>query len=303
MEAAVAIGKFLQTVEHEYGYSEHTLRAYTGDLQAFAGQLKTEAKDDIARLTLEDFRDWIWLRQQDGYSARSMARMVATLKSFGRWLEEKEMIPANPAVRLKAPKLQESLPRVLSKKQVTEIFADLEQRSATGDASSIRNLAIFELLYAAGLRVSELCSLKIGSVNLANQTATVVGKGNKERTVPFGKKAGAALADYLSLARPKMLKPQEDKNDTLFLNTKGAGLSPSSVYRLTAKILGDDFGGGSRGPHVLRHTAATHLLDGGADLRIIQEFLGHSSLESTQIYTHVSTERLAQTYRQAHPRA
>lgn len=316
VNAITAVQDFLQTLKLEYGYSPHTIRAYKKDLESFTESLRNEVVIDISEINLEDCREWIWMKQQEGYSPRSVARAVASLKSFGGWLESKQVVHGNPASRLVSPKKQEKLPRVLNEQQITQIFEGLEKKASTGDALALRNLGIMELLYATAIRVSELCGLRIEDVNFVENSIRVTGKGGKERVVPYGESASKALLQYRNASRGQLLSEgrtsREQKGESsrslenstkFFLNSRGCPLKPEGVYKLVSKIIGKDLGGGQRGPHVLRHTAATHMLDGGADLRVIQEFLGHSSLESTQIYTHVSNERLANTYKQAHPRA
>ena len=179
------------------------------------------------------------------------------------------------------------------------------QRAAHGTPQQIRDHAILELLYATALRVSELCTLRRSGLDLLERTVRVRGKGNRERVVPFGAPAARALDDYLERGRPSLLAASDGMIDAaeVFLGSDGTPLTTQAVYRLVARELEQEPGGGPRGPHTFRHTAATHLRDGGADLRVVQELLGHASLSSTQVYTHVSTERLAESYRQAHPRA
>lgn len=303
MDARKAVDGFLAATEYEFGYSMHTVRAYKQDLNSFLQSLREIALQDITQLSLEDCRDWVWQKQQSGAATASIARAIATLKSFGGWLESKEIVSGNPANRLKTPKKAAALPRVLNESQLKHVFNTLQIRAATNDPIALRDLAIVETLYATGIRTSELCGLKQNDLNQAAATIRVTGKGGKDRVVPYGKKAGEALKTYLIAGRGSLQARAQKDTQSLFLNSTGTDLQPATVYRLVAGLLGDDLGGGQRGPHVLRHTAATHLLDGGADLRVIQEFLGHSSLESTQVYTHVSTGKLAKTYRTAHPRA
>ena len=312
-----AIEGFLSAVEYEYGYSPHTIKAYRRDLASLAEFVEAEgaaARGDVAELDLETLRGWLWSRQQRGAAASTLARNVAALKSFGKWLEHRRLAPANPASRLRAPKVPSSLPRVLSGEQIERILARAERLAASGDPEQIRDRAVLELLYAAALRVSELCELPLRGLDLTERSVRVTGKGDKDRVVPLGAPAARALADYLERGRPRLAAraslPVKDARvkgspvpDTLFLGSRGGRLSTGAVYRLVARELEQEPGAGPRGPHTLRHTAATHLLDGGADLRVVQEMLGHASLGSTQVYTHVSTERLIQAYRQAHPRA
>lgn len=305
-----AIDGFLRTVEFEYGYSQHTVKAYRGDLRSLAEFIEAEAPGDrpgdvdVSVIDLELLRGWLWDRQQRGYAAGTISRGVATLKSFGSWLEQRRILPGSPASRLQTPKKAKPLPRVLSEQQLDRILDRAERRAQGGDPVAIRDRAILELLYATALRVSELCTLPLDGLELPNRTVRVTGKGNKQRVVPVGAPAARALHDYLERGRPGLLARAEGEDPgALFLGNQGGECSPSSVYRLVSRELEQEPGGGPRGPHTLRHSAATHLLNGGADLRVVQEMLGHASLGSTQVYTHVSTERLAQTYRQAHPRA
>jgi integrase/recombinase XerC len=204
--------------------------------------------------------------------------------------------------RLKSPKADQSLPRVISMPQLDEIFEHLVDNASEGDPLALRDLAIIELLYASGLRVSELVGLSIGDVDLDRLTVRVMGKGSKERVVPFGIPAASAITDYLTRSR-KILVEGKPATTAFFVGARGGKLSTRAVYGLVASLLEPLGGSGPAGPHALRHTAATHLLDGGADLRIVQEMLGHASMGTTQIYTHVSMERLTSSYQQAHPRA
>ncbi len=310
MQLDEAIEGFLRTTQFEYGYSAHTVKAYRNDLRSLVEFIEADEPGgepgavDISVLDLELLRSWLWDRQQHGYAASTIARSVATVKSFGSWLEQRRILPGSPASRLQTPKQSRSLPRVLSEQQLDRILERSATKAASGDPAAIRDRAVLELLYATAMRVSELCTLPLSGLDLPDRTVRVTGKGNKQRVVPLGAPAGQAIIEYLRLARPTLLAHFEgEDHGYLFLNNQGGELTPSGVYRLVAYALEQEPGSGPRGPHTFRHSAATHLLNGGADLRVVQEMLGHASLGSTQIYTHVSTERLAQTYRQAHPRA
>lgn len=305
MRLEEAIVRFLRAIQHEYGYSEHTVRAYRQDLATLSESFSDAGLTHVNDLKLETLREWLWRRQQRGLSSGTLSRNVATIKSFGHWLEQQQLVVGNPASRLRAPKVGRKLPRVLSKDQINDILHSLMLRAQTGDAVLVRNWAVFELLYATGIRVSELCGIKLNDIDHAEQTVRVLGKGKKERVVPFGKPAHAAIQTYLMEARDELLNRNKliSRDEHLFQGNEGGSMTTESVYRLVARELNAEPGSGPNGPHTLRHSAATHLLDGGADLRIVQELLGHSSLASTQIYTHVSTDRLAQSYRQSHPRA
>ena len=326
MQLRSAIKRFLSAVEFEYGYSPLTVKAYRRDLadlasfalgeheaaapagkQASAGiqEAADEQPFDLELLDLELLRAWLWERQQRGLAPSTLARGVASVKSFGRWLEQQQLLPGNPASRLQAPKQPRALPRVLSEAQITGILDRAAERARGGEPESLRDHAMLELLYAAALRVSELCGLDVDGVDLRERTVRVLGKGSKERVVPLGAPAARALGAYLETGRPVLAARQQVQapSRALFLGNDGRTLSPHAVYRKVSREIEGEPGSGPRGPHTLRHTAATHLLDGGADLRVVQERLGHASLGSTQVYTHVSSEKLAQAYRQAHPRA
>lgn len=306
MRISEAVDAFIDAARYEFGYSEHTIRGYRRDLSYFADYAESQQSPDLASLDLELLRTWLWQRQQQGLAASSLARTVATLKSFGRWLESRRLVPGNPASRLKTPKAPRTLPRVLSQKQATRILSRAAERAQSGDPEQVRDHAVLELLYASALRVSELTSLPLSGFDRRERTVRVLGKGNKERVVPLGLPAARALERYLSEARDALLSRGEASSEAraaFFIGNRGAALNSGAVYRLVSRLLEQEPGGGPSGPHTLRHTAATHLLDGGADLRVVQEMLGHASLASTQVYTHVSMERLAETYRQAHPRA
>lgn len=205
------------------------------------------------------------------------------------------------AARLRAPKADKTLPRVITREQMDAMIAGLAERAEDGEPGSLRDVALIEVLYAAGIRVSELTGVDVDDVDLDRLTLRVVGKGSKERVVPFGVPALRAIRRWITAGRPMLATAAS--GPALFLGARGGRIGSRAVYQLVAGLLADLPGGGPSGPHALRHTAATHLLDGGADLRAVQEILGHASLGTTQIYTHVSSERLKEAYRIAHPRA
>lgn len=301
MQLESAITQYLQTLQAEYGYSAHTVRAYRTDLAKFATYCNDRQVNTVSAINLELLRDWLWEAQNSGVSKNTLARYSATLKAFGRWLTSQEKIPTNPALQLQTPKKRQKLPQTINAEQITTLLKQAADKAKNGTPQAIRDYAVLELLYATGIRVSELCGSKLADLNLKQQQLKVMGKGGKERAVVFGAPAQAALANYLKLARAQL--SQENHNPHLFLGARGGQLNSSTVYRLLAEYLTQFGVTQSRGPHALRHSAATHLLDGGADLRIVQELLGHASLESTQVYTHVSIKRLAAAYQNAHPRA
>jgi len=301
MEIRRAVFEYLDELGRHKTLSENTLLAYSSDLAEVARFLENERVTDTSELDTELLRQWLWSHAEAGMAAASLRRKVSAIKKFSLWLSSKGLVELNPALRLRAPGTSRSLPRVIARVQMAEILANMAAKADTNDPIARRNHAIVELLYASGLRVSELVGLTLSGLDIANQTVRVVGKGDKERVVPFGKPAHDALLAYLEHGRSALL--QDKPSDLVFLSTTGSPLGVRSVYQVVAGLLADVPGSGPIGPHTLRHTAATHLLDGGADLRSVQELLGHASLGTTQIYTHVSTDRLTSAYRRAHPRA
>ena len=310
MELRRAVEAFTRHLTADRGFSEHTVRAYRGDLSDLAGFVElraaaaSDAPDavDVRELDLETLRDWLWKGSGGGLAKSTLARRSAAARGFTRWLVTTGETPADVAARLKAPRPDQHLPRVLTRGQMSTIFDGLASRATTGDPIALRDHAIVELLYASAIRVSELTGLRTPDLDRTRLTARVLGKGGKERVVPYGVPAARAIESYLAEARP-LLQADRPETGALFLNSRGAPMNTRSVYELVAAILHEVPGSGPSGPHAFRHTAATHLLDGGADLRAVQEILGHASLSTTQIYTHVSAERLKQSYAAAHPRA
>jgi len=310
MELQRAVADFTAHLAAERGYSPQTVRAYRSDLAALTAFAETRGTREADGLTLELLRDWLWHGSRAGVSKATLARRSASARSFSAWLARTAVVTVDPAARLRAPRPDRTLPRVLNRDQMDAILTGLAQRAAEGDPVARRDLAIVELLYASALRVSELVGLDVDDVDLGRLTVRVLGKGSKKRVVPFGVPAQGAIVDYVRLGRPALAAARgpaasgaADAGPALFLGARGRRLGTRAVYQLVAGILVDLPGSGPAGPHALRHTAATHLLDGGADLRAVQELLGHASLGTTQIYTHVSTERLKESYRLAHPRA
>lgn len=281
--------------------SPATVRAYRSDLFDLARTAGEQVP--IERVDLEELREWLWQATTRGDRKSTVARRTASARNFFAWATESGLVPSDPALRLVAPKRGRTLPAVASAPALDDLLARMADAARDGDPVLLRDHAIVELLYAAAIRVSELCAARLGDLDRDRRTARVVGKGDKERVVPFGLPAQRAIEAYLVRGRPALAARREGApSDRLFLGARGGDLGPRSVYDLVSRALGP-LVGGAAGPHTLRHSAATHLLDGGADLRAVQEMLGHASLGTTQIYTHVSSERLAATYRQAHPRA
>jgi len=314
LDAVVRV--FLDHCRHGRGLSEQTVRAYRADLEDLVAFTAGRGVRTAAGLTLEALRDWLWAATERGLARSTIARRSASVRAFTRWASETGVLAVDPAVRLRAPKGAAHLPRVVAQDQVRAMLDGLAVRAADDDPAALRDRAVVELLYAAGIRVSELVGLDLGDVDRTRLTVRVLGKGGKERVVPFGVPAHDALEAWLDRGRPALaaaaaagrpgaaaVAAARPAGAALFLGDRGARLGTRSAYRIVARLLEALPGEGPSGPHTFRHTAATHLLDGGADLRAVQEMLGHASLGTTQIYTHVSSARLREVYRTAHPRA
>jgi integrase/recombinase XerC len=282
-----ALTAFARHLEGERGYSANTVRAYRSDLADLLDYAHSRGAAVPGDIDLDLLREWLWRGSQAGLAKATLARRSAAAKGLAAWLSREGLADADQGARLRAPRPGRTLPRVLTEGQMTGLLAGLADRAAEGDPVALRDLAIVEVLYAAALRVSELTGLDLTHLD--------------DERVHFGVPAQRALGDYLRRGRPALAS--ERSGGALFLGSRGARLGTRTVYALIARLLEDLPGSGPAGPHALRHTAATHLLDGGADLRAVQEMLGHASLGTTQIYTHVSTDRLRQSYRSAHPRA
>lgn len=303
-DAAEAYARMLADVRR---LSPATVRAYRADLSDLSTTMSAPALQDI---DLEVLREWLWRATQRGDARSTIARRTSTARGFFAWCAETGLIAEDPSLRLVAPKRGRTLPRVATVDALSALLERMTAAAADGDPVALRDHALLEMLYGAGVRVSELCGLDLSDLDRDRRTARVLGKGSKERVVPYGGAAARAVDAYVVRGRPALLARRGDvppaggsaTAGALFLGTRGGRLGTRAVYDVVARALGPELGG-AVGPHALRHSAATHLLDGGADLRAVQEILGHASLGTTQIYTHVSSERLTATYRLAHPRA
>lgn len=296
-----ALDGYCRYLAAERGRSGHTVRAYESDLTQLLDYAAAAGVTTLEALDLGILRGWLGELSTAGRARSTLARRAATARSFTAWALREELISADPALRLKAPKRNKTLPGVLRPAQLETLFTALQEAAAEGDPVALRDRAVVELLYATGVRVGELAALDVDDLDPDRRSLQVIGKGNKERTVPYGLPAALALDDWLRRGRPALAT--SDSRAALFLGRRGRRVDQRQVRAVTARLfeaLGDT---SASGPHALRHSAATHLLDGGADLRAVQEILGHSSLATTQLYTHVSVDRLRASYQQAHPRA
>lgn len=300
MDLTAAVAAFTTHLAQVRRLSPATVRAYRSDLRDLT---RSTGDASLSQVDLEMLRDWLWQATQRGDARSTLARRAAAARSFFAWAKDEEHISIDPALRLVAPKRGRTLPAVASKDGMRELLDAYADAAVDGDPGALRDHAVLELLYGSGMRVSELCGLDIDDIDRERYTTRVLGKGAKERVVPFGLPAGRSVDAYLTRARPVLMARATKATPALFLGARGGRMGPRAVYGLVARALGPIIGADAVGPHALRHSAATHLLDGGADLRAVQEILGHASLGTTQIYTHVSSERLTATYRLAHPRA
>lgn len=286
---------YLQYLQIEKGASPSTVSQYRTDIYAFLKSLGQEKSID--EVSHQDIRRYLATLQKEGYARRSVARKLASLRSLWRFLEREGRIQINPFVYVTTPKLDKKLPSFLYENEMRAIFDAIDTDTHLG----ARNLAIIELLYASGIRVSECTGLKIKDIDLDLSTLLVMGKGRKERFLPVGSFAVEALTLYLEKRTVTFGSPS--LQDPLFINYRGGALTDRGLRKILAKIIDDASLTSKLTPHVIRHTFATHMLNEGADLRTVQELLGHTDLKATQIYTHVTRDRLRDVYRHAHPRA
>jgi integrase/recombinase XerC len=282
------------------GYSANTVKAYETDVLDLISFARANGVTLASQLDLDLVRDWLYAADSQGLAKSTIARKGASIRSFSSWLKKIGEIQVDFAHPLKSPKASKPLPKVISRATLSEIFQTLEARATADNPNGLRDLLTFEILYASGCRVSELVNLNLQDVDFEHNLLRVMGKGSKQRMVPFGAPAREALNMWLRDGRPQLVK--EVSADALMLTERGKRLGVRQVYSLVSSCL-KGTPTGAAGPHSLRHSTATHLLDGGADLRAVQELLGHASLGTTQIYTHVSVERLRDGYKKAHPRA
>lgn len=299
-ELKQAANEFADYLQAARGFSVNTVKAYETDVLDLAAYLSKLEVNQVAQIELDQVRDWLFAADQSGLAKSTLARKSAAIRSFSAWLKKNELVDVDFAQRLKSPKSTRSLPKVVSRETLAEIFQTLSSNANVENPNAMRDLLAIEILYASGCRVSELVGLNLEDVDYARNILRVMGKGSKQRMVPFGVPAREALDAWVRHGRSQFLNDKSGR--ALLINSRGQRLGVRQVYALVASLT-DGTPTGATGPHALRHSAATHLLDGGADLRAVQELLGHASLGTTQIYTHVSVERLRDGYEKAHPRA
>jgi integrase/recombinase XerC len=304
--ASERLAGFERHLAAERGLSPHSVRAYLGDVAALLEHACLGGLTDLAALDIGVVRAWLAAQHAAGMARATLARRAAAARTFTAFAHSRGWLDSDPGPLLGTPKPVRRLPSVLAREQMAAVLADggpVSPTAADPRAAAVawRDTAIMELLYATGIRVSELCGLDVGDVDDERRTVRVLGKGGKERVVPVGIPAVGAVRHWRDAGRP--LLATERSGAALYLGARGGRLDPRTARRVVHTRIAAAGSVPDAGPHGLRHTAATHLLEGGADLRSVQEILGHASLASTQIYTHVSAERLLSAYRRAHPRA
>jgi integrase/recombinase XerC len=295
------LAEFVRHLSAERNRSPHTQRAYEADVRALFEFMVDRGCTSTAELTLPLLRSWLAEQTTAGLSRSTIARRAAAARTFCAWATRTGRLARNPALRLAAPRRDRTLPGVLAQQQASDLLDVAGVAADDGDPIHLRDRLALELLYSSGVRVGELVGLDVDDVDLERRVLRVTGKGNKQRVVPFGVPAAEAVRSWLSHGRPLLVT--HDSGPALLLGRRGRRADQRQVRAAVHSLLEHVPGADDVGPHGLRHSAATHLLEGGADLRAVQELLGHATLATTQIYTHVSVERLKATYEQAHPRA
>jgi integrase/recombinase XerC len=308
-ERAEVLAAFERHLTAERGRSPHTVRAYVADVAAFLDGVDGVDGVDagcgrptpLGEITLAELRSWLGRLAADGAARATLARRASALRTFFAWAARSGRVPADPALRLTAPRRRRSLPPVLAQRDAAALLDVAAVAADEGDPLRLRDRAVLELLYATGVRVGELVALDVDDVDRSRDVLRVLGKGDKERVVPFGGPARRSVDAWLTRGRPAVAVP--GSGPALFLGARGRRLDQRQVRTVVHRMLEHVPDAPDLGPHGLRHSAATHLLEGGADLRLVQELLGHASLATTQVYTHVSVDRLRSSYARAHPRA
>lgn len=286
---------FLEYLDAERKFSRHTLLSYEQDLQQFLSFLQSTKIHSLNEVDRPLLRSFLGSLVEQGYRRKSIARKIAALRSFFRYLKKSNHLRTNPTLNLLAPRPQKTLPVYVDEEAIQNLLETMKEQ----DGTPHRDYALLELLYGTGIRVGELVSLNCDDVDLIDRSIKVMGKGSKQRIVPLGRKAFEALKSFVAIRRSEMGKD----NPPLFVGQQGERISPRVVHRIVSRAISRIADIEKKSPHVLRHSFATHMLNRGAELRAVKELLGHESLSTTQVYTHVSMERLKKAYKQAHPKA
>jgi len=291
---------YLEYLQHERGFSRHTILAYQNDISRLLEFLSSKRIELFSGVTKNLLRDFLGKSLETGLTRKSIARRIASLRSFFKFLYRRKLIEVNPTLSLVTPKLERRLPTFLDEQTIAQAI----DAPAVDTWEGLRDKALLEVFYSTGIRLSELVGLNRIDIDFARKTVKVQGKGNKQRIVPIGRKALAALRQYFHKVVDAGVRQKiADRKVPVFITKRGERLYPVAVSRIVRKYLDRVSEAEKKSPHVIRHSFATHLLNRGADLAAVKELLGHESLSTTQIYTHVSTERMKQVYRQSHPKA
>jgi integrase/recombinase XerC len=298
---ARVLGDYERHLVSERDLATHTVRAYLGDVAGLLEHAARLGRTEVGQVDLRTLRSWLAKQQTLGRSRTTVARRATSARVFTRWLVRTGRAESDAGASLGSPKAHKSLPPVLRADEAADLIRSAAALADDGGPVGLRDVAMLELLYATGIRVGELVGLDLDDVDRDRNVVRVLGKGRKERSVPFGHPAARAVERWLEHGRPHLRV--EGAGAALFLGARGRRIDQRAVRTLVHQRIREVPGAPDIGPHGLRHTAATHLLEGGADLRSVQELLGHASLATTQLYTHVTTDRLRRAYQQAHPRA
>ncbi len=291
------VRKYLEYLDSERNYSVHTIMSYENDLMSFVQFLRNEKINDFSTVHKNTIRQFLSILHDSGFNQRSIARKVASLRSFFKYLRRQKIIEGNPTLALITPKITKTLPTYLDETSINNLLDVVAKDINFGR----RNSAIIELFYSSGIRLSELINMNLEDVDFNGGVIKVSGKGRKERILPLGSKAAKAIKEYLEIRKDVYIS--SDKNIPLFVTAKKKRLYPQLVGRIVKKYINMVSEVQKKSPHVLRHTFATHMMNNGADIRAVQELLGHESLSTTQIYTHISSARMKKVYNEAHPKA
>ncbi len=295
-----SVRSFLEYLEVERNYSVNTIRSYEADLHQFITYLDSNHIHSLDNVRKPILRSYLSSLLETGLAKKSVARKIASLRSFFRYARRHKITTTNPTLTLVSPKLDKRLPSYLDESATKRLFNSVDTKSPEGR----RSAAILELFYSTGMRLSELIDLNVDDIDFPQGVVKVTGKGSKQRILPVGRRALEAVEEYLKDRRSVFLKSSPDREESaLFVTSKGARFYPQAIIRMVKSMIGEVSEIEKRSPHVIRHSFATHLLNRGADLRAVKELLGHESLSTTQVYTHVSTEQLKKVYRQSHPKA
>ncbi|MGH3821612.1 MAG: tyrosine-type recombinase/integrase, partial [Pseudonocardiaceae bacterium] len=291
--------QFVAHLRSVRGLSPHTVRAYRGDVTALLQHLADSGHDDLGALDLPVLRGWLGAQHRGGHQRSTLARRAAAARAFTAWATRAGALGSDPGPRLVAPRPRRALPAVLHPEQAAAAMHAAQRGAAEADPIALRDHAAVELLYATGIRVAELCGLDLDDLDQGRRLVRVLGKGAKERAVPYGQPAERALLRWLHEGRPTLVRPHSAS--ALFLGARGRRVDQRIIRTVVHDAVGAVPGAADMGPHGLRHSAATHLLEGGANLRTVQELLGHATLATTQLYTHVTVERLKAIHDRSHP--